>query len=177
MNFPDYLKSNLVLINYRVNKSIAQADLQCKCGCLNFEVLYPGSTINIDGRVYPYSYETDTDSFFLIKVKCVECQSEYLIFDEDFHGWDGFYCHDLRHAALARPKLTPWTCLSCGQIPHKVSIKLDHTDRKEYEEMQYSKKRPFIENEWLLSFEWIWIGITCSNCNLSTPDWSDYETA
>lgn len=177
MNFPEYLKSNLLINNYTYNNHVAKADLQCKCGCLNFKVLYPGSTVNINGKTYACAFQTNTDSFFLIKIECAECQNVYLLFDADLHGWDGFYCHDSKQAALERPPLTPWTCLSCGHKFHKVSMKIDHTDRNEFEEIQQRKNKSFVESEWLLSFEWIWIGITCCNCGFKNSDWVDYETA
>ena len=175
--FPNYLRSNLLLNGYTFNGHTAKADLQCKCGCVNFELLYPGETIKQEGKPYPCGIDTNEGGFFVIEAKCSKCKQIFSIFDQDFHGWDGFQCYDHEQATLPRPPLIPWICLSCGQLPHRITIKIDHTDYNEYIKWLDKAKKTFDENEWLLSFEWVWMTIECESCGLITKDWVDSETA
>lgn len=136
-------------------------------------LLFPGNTIRIGDRIFPYAKEVEYSVFFLIKARCSCCAAEYLLFDKDFHGWDGFVCHDIRKAATVRPALEPWRCLSCGESNHSVTMEFSYAESEKLEE-DLAEFR--IENP-ADAFEWVSMTIRCERCDLVTEKWVDYETA
>jgi hypothetical protein len=174
---PKYLQACVEVDEFDPEYSCVKGTVKCHCGSQVFVPLFPGATLKIDGRPCPCAVETDEASFFLIKARCPECQREYLLFDQDYHGWDGFRCHFPGHGLLPRPALKAWECLSCANKRHGIQLKIDLVSRDIYEEELRVSNEPFDEEKWLLSFEWIWMAITCCECGLVTKNWVDYETA
>lgn len=136
--------------------------------------MYLGQTHGYEGRIYPCTAEIDGNFFFLIKAICTTCGTEHLLFDKHYHGWNGFMCHDKNKANLPRPSLVPWECLSCGDLSHKVMVKITYESKENFIEQSQGKVD---EDKWPDAFQWIWMSITCFRCGLETIDWGDYETA
>jgi hypothetical protein len=44
--------------------------------------------------VIPVTLEKDGYFFFRIEAACKRCRIHHLLFDTDFHGWNGYICHD-----------------------------------------------------------------------------------
>ncbi len=145
--------------------------VQCTCGSKVFSLLFPGTTMELKGRQFPYGKVTEDGVFFTITAKCVLCDVEHILFDKDFHGWDGFVCHSLKRASRPRLTLEVWKCLSCGSKGHTVEITLSYSDNMDEDIDGFP-----IENM-ADAFEWITIAIQCQNCGLVTEKWIDYETA
>lgn len=174
---PKYLKACVKVDEVGAEYAFVKGSVKCECGSRNFSVFSPGATVQIDGKPCPCGYETHEVSFFLITVKCTECNREYLLFDQDYHGWDGFRCQFPGWGSLPRPPLKLWECISCGSKRHRIQIRIDPPDLQEYKQYLRGLGEPLDEEKWLLSFEWIWMAITCSECGMLTENWVDYETA
>jgi hypothetical protein len=171
---PKHLKNITVLIEESIDDNILRANIRCKCGGTEFQLLYPGETIEYQEKKWPCSIEVEGHSVFVIKAICSNCKTQYLIFDADFHGWDGVMCHNDQKANFPRPSLVPWKCLSCGNLSHKIEVKINFESKKDFIEQSGSE---FELDKWPDAFQWIWISIICTNCGLETKDWVDYETA
>jgi len=136
-------------------------------------MLYPGQTHEYKGEQIPCTAEMDDKFFFLIIAKCSACQAEHLLIDKDFHGWDGLVCHDSEQAALPRPPLRPWTCLSCGGVEHQACVEIQTEGKADFVE---AVEGEFPDNRWPDGFGWIDISISCSTCRKATSQWVSYET-
>ena len=171
---PNHLKNVLVPRAEIKDEEIFVAGLRCQCGSEDFKLMYPGQTHEYEGQIYPCTAEIDGNFFFVIKALCMACSMNHLLFDKHLHGWDGFMCHDIKNASLPRPPLVPWKCLSCGDLSHKVTIKIAFESKENFLEQARGE---FAEDRWPDAFQWIWMSIVCTNCGLKTESWVDYETA
>ena len=63
--------------------------VQCLCGHEIFEIAHPGATYKDQGEDFPSTIDINGNYFFLVNVKCTACGEEKVIFDADFHGWEG----------------------------------------------------------------------------------------
>ena len=171
---PSHLKNILVPKSGIKEEDVLIGNLRCRCGSERFVLMYPGQTHEYKGDIIPCTAEIDGNFFFLIKAKCGKCGQEHLLFDKDFHGWDGLTCHDDAEAKLPRPPLIPWKCLSCGDLSHKATVKINFENKEDFIEQSCGE---YDVDRWPDAFQWIWMTITCCNCSLVTENWVDYETA
>lgn len=171
---PRYLNDIVIPMHEYVEKDLLTGSLQCPCGEGEFQLLYPGETIKFQEKEWPCAIEIGGHCFFVIKAICNKCKTQHLLFDADFHGWDGVMCHDAKKANLSRPPLVPWQCVSCGDLSHKATIKIAFESKENFLEQARGE---FAEDRWPDAFQWIWMSIVCTNCGLKTESWVDYETA
>lgn len=173
MPVPSHLRNILIPRDKVLNEELLIGDVICHCGNRAFNVMYPGKTQEYEGREHPCTIEINGEFFFLIKAVCSKNNEEYILFDKDFHGSDGFLCHDEEQANLPRPPLVNWKCRSCNASSHEISVKISSQGKDDFMEVT---EEEFDESRWPDAFEWIWITIKCSKCGLVTDDWVDYET-
>ena len=84
-------------------------EIQCDCGSKSFRIKLVGDTsCYVEERVIKVA-EIDGHFFLIVKVQCNNCNKEHLIFDNDFHGWNGFVCGgDAKEQP--RPEANVWNC-------------------------------------------------------------------
>jgi hypothetical protein len=150
------------------------AKVQCPCGSDTFELLYPGQTHEVDGQHIPCTAEMEGKFFFRLEARCTRCSGQHLLFDADFHGWDGFVCHDSAQASLPRPQLQPWACLSCRVTEHKARVRVYSDGEEDFVE---NTDGEFEASCWIDAFGWFSMDITCTKCGTETAEWVSYETA
>lgn len=173
MPVPTHLKGCVVPTSAKIDESDLKAKVQCPCGGKTFELLYPGQTHEYDGQEVPCVAQIKKKFFFLVKAKCTACRQESLLIDVDFHGWNGFVCHDARQAKLPRPPLVPWKCQKCGGLAHKATVQIQTQGKADFIEESggmIDKKR------WPDAFGCFSMSIECTGCRAKTPDWVCCET-
>jgi ribosomal protein S27E len=173
MPIPKHLQKCVIPNESKIDESPLIGRIHCSCGSESFELLYHGKAHKSEEELIPCDLEVDGRFFFLIKAKCSQCANEYLIFDKDFHGWNGLVCHDSKQAAIARPELTTWKCTECNSLPHNAWIRISTMGKQDFIE---ETEGEFEENSWPEAFDWITINIRCPNCNKKTDEWVSYET-
>jgi hypothetical protein len=170
--FPNHLK-NILVPKEEINERTLVSYLRCQCGGDEFQILYSGETDKFQEEEWPCSIEINGHYIFIIEAICNKCKEKHLLFDSDFHGWDGVMCHDPQKANLPRPQLVPWKCLSCKNLTHKIEIKIDYETKDNFIEQSRGE---FDIDKWPDAFEWITISIECTQCHKKTDKWVDYET-
>lgn len=173
MPVPTHLREVAVPLDAAVDEEALDAVIRCTCGGELFSLLYPGSTTEYDGKRIPVTAELDGSFFFRIEAVCAKCNCNTLLFDKDFHGWDGYVCHDAAQAALPRPPLIPWKCLECGAAPHAARVAICTQGKDDFVE---NLGDSFPAERWPDGFGWFYLSLTCSGCKLETENWVDYET-
>ena len=173
MPLPKHLQECVITKESKSDEKPLIGKIKCKCGSESFELLYPGQMHDYEGEMIPCDLEIDGRFFFLIKAKCHQCTKEYMIFDKDFHGWNGLVCHDSEQAAIKRPGLIVWNCTKCNSLIHNAWIRISTLGKKDFIE---ETEGEFKENLWPDAFDWIYIDVICSNCNKKTDEWVSYET-
>lgn len=173
MPVPTHLKTCVIFETRETEESPFRGAVKCSCGSDKFLMLFPGETHEYDGEQVPCTAEIDGKFFFLVTAKCSNCSNEHLIIDQDFHGWNGFVCHDAVQAALPRPKLKPWACSSCNSLEHQATVEIQTEGKADFVE---NVESVFPDECWPDGFGWINISITCSACGQITQDWISLET-
>ena len=173
MPVPTHLKDCVVPFSSEIDEAPLTAAVRCTCGDNVFELLYPGQTHPYGGTMIACVAEVDGKFFFVIKAKCSTCGEEHLLLDKDFHGWNGFVCHDAKQAKLPRPPLFPWECLECGSHEHKAQVEIRTAGKVHF----ISESDGTIdENRWPDGFSWFTMSTECSRCGNVTTEWVSYET-
>lgn len=159
---PSHLKNYFIPIGNDNDEFSVKGIIKCSCNNeKDFDLLF-------------FNGEAAENQFFcVIKVRCNKCKSEILVFDADFHGWDGFVCHDESEASLKRPELKTWKCLNCGHTNVKINLKINSQGKDDYIE---EAGEEFNEDQWIEAFEWITIDVFCNNCQKEIKEWISYET-
>jgi hypothetical protein len=144
----------------------------CDCGNDNFNISFVGDDRDYDIDKVIKVKNVYGNDFLIVKVKCINCNKEHLIFDDDFHGWNGFICGD-DSKNLERPKSKIWACNKCRNINHSLAVTINSQGQEDFLE---GAGKEFDKNDWLEAFEWITINVECKNCGERNEEWISYET-
>ncbi|MCX7922001.1 MAG: hypothetical protein N3B21_08330 [Clostridia bacterium] len=98
---------------------------------------------------------------------------EHLLFDDDFHGWNGWICHDTSKAVLPRPELIEWKCTQCSSTKHRGVITIHSQGKQDFIEEAGDE---FDLNRWQDAFDWFLLDISCEDCGKETRDFISHET-
>ena len=173
MPVPTHLRNCVVPNDPTIDEFEFSGKVRCPCGSTQFRLLYPGATHEYHGEIIPCAAKIAGKFFFLIKAACVKCDREHLLIDEDLHGWNGFVCHDAAQAAIERPPLVPWKCLSCGGLRHSATVFIQAEGRLDFVRIAGDK---FDADRWPDAFGWFDMAIRCTGCGKETPVWVSLET-
>lgn len=172
MPIPTHLQGLVVPMDDASNEEPLDATVRCPCHSESFEFLYPGDTKEHNGIVIPVTAERDGAFFFRIEARCMACRQVHLLFDKDFHGWDGYICHDQKQARLPRPALRAWSCGKCGSVAHRGRISIYGEGKDDFLEGAAG----FPPDRWPDGFGWFQLSIACKSCGNEIDHWVDYET-
>ncbi len=161
MPVPSHLFDSVSPKDSVIDESALDAEVICSCGSRQFELQYPGQTHEYRGEQTPCTALVGGQFFFVIKARCSACGHEHLLFDKDFHGWDGFVCHDETQASEPRPPLTPWHCVTCGKSQHEASVQIHAQGREDF---VAETDGEIDEARWPDAFDCFGMSITCIGC-------------
>ena len=173
MPVPSHLKGVAIPRDPVVDEQTLTADIRCPCGGSTMELLYPGQTHRHGDQTIPCTAEIDGNYFFIVRARCSSCLTSHLLLDADFHGWNGFVCHDEAKASLPRPALIPWNCQSCVDIRHTVVVHIQTQGRQDFINEAGSE---FDVERWPDAFGWFDVDLTCVGCGRNSPGLVSYET-
>src|SRR5205823_4405376 len=135
--------------------------------------LYPGRTIVVGGRLQPCTAEIEGRYFYVVTCRCTGCTEERVLLDADFHGWNGYLCHDPEQAAVPRPPLVVWRCRRCNETAHKGSILVAGEGRAD----MIREMGPDCDaDRWPDAFGWFEMDCDCVNCGEANPGLFPFET-
>lgn len=170
---PVHLREIVVPSLVQREENSVEGRVVCVCGDEEFSLMYPGQTHEYNGEIIPCTAEIGGNFFFVLRGDCLKCKIQHLLFDADFHGWNGFICHEEEQAALPRPDLIAWKCLNCGSEAHKLEITIVGEDVEEFEENAGEKFGP---DSWPEAFGWFSLDVCCVGCEKITKDLVSYES-
>lgn len=148
-------------------------DVHCSCGGTVFQMLHTGATKEYAGELIPCVARINGGYFLLVAARCAHCDREHLLLDNDFHGWNGFVCHDKAQAERPRPPLVAWPCRKCQQTAFAARVTIS-SEGKEFAIEEADGDLD--ETNWQEAFGWIDIAIRCQSCGDEQTDWISYET-
>lgn len=144
-------------------------DIICTCGCPTFAIQYVGNP----HRTFLRVVEIQTNYYLIIGVVCDNCSQQHLIFDHDFHGWNGFVCTEEEKRQLPRPASAVWACPICQNQHHSMHVRIYSEGQEDFIEETAGEFPP---NNWTEAFSWITIHLQCTSCLNRIKDWISYET-
>ena len=148
------------------------APVVCPCGSDQFTFLYPGQTAGDGPDLHPVTAKIDGKYFLVLRAACA-CGQSHLLLDADLHGWDGYVCRNDEKAALPRPDLVPWRCLTCTETNHKLTI---HVCTQGKEDFVEECGGDFPPDMWPEGFSWFSLDTECVGCGCKSDSLIDYET-
>lgn len=147
--------------------------VKCKCGCDTFELRHTGGTHEWNDETIPCTTEISGEFYLRIAAKCKECSSEHLLFDMDFHGWNGFVCREDSKTSRPRPSLVPWPCRSCGNSAYQSDVVVSGEDM----ESAIDESEGVLDaSNWQEGFGWMDIHLHCTVCDNVHKSWVSIET-
>ena len=173
MPVPSHLRGAVVPLDAVQDEAGLSAAVRCTCGDDRFVLLYPGQTHLYEGTKIPCTSQIGGQWYFVVASRCAGCGREHVLLDDDFHGWNGFVCHDPDKAALPRPPLVAWTCQACGASVHRGVV---HIQTQGSEDFIAEAGDEFDPERWPDAFGWFSLDLTCAGCGLESPGLVDYET-
>ncbi|MGO4129430.1 hypothetical protein AB4Z01_33880 [Inquilinus sp. YAF38] len=173
MPVPTHLIDCVVPLESGLDQASLKAAVRCSCSSVQFRLLFPGQAQEHEGRQIPSTAKIGGQFFFLLKAHCTGCGRKNLLFDADFHGWNGFVCHEPEMAARTRPPLVPWACQSCGGLHHTGIVTISTEGREDFVAEAGDEFDP---ERWPDGFGWFALDVTCVQCGVMTKDLVSYET-
>jgi len=173
MPVPGHLRDCLIPDKPEIDETELTGKLRCPCGSEEFHLLYPGQTNEYHGQKFPCTAEIKGSYFFLIRVVCTSCGKDHLLIDQDYHGWNGFVCHDEGQASKPRPELSVWNCPDCSSTSHSATVSIQTQGKEDFLD---EAGEEFDEERWPDAFESFSMGIRCTGCGRVTSEWVSLET-
>lgn len=148
--------------------------ITCPCGSSEFVISHTGAVQGNGKMKCPVVAEIDGNFYFIVRAKCTQCDADHLIFDDHYHGWNGYVCApDEGTRELPRPNLVPWECSKCTCLAHRMQVHIAGEDK---EHLLSEGEGILTEEDWHEAFGWLTIDIECVTCEFKYGAWVDYET-
>ena len=167
---PKHLKNILKPIGKGNNEFEVTGKIVCDCGSEKFTIAIVAD--EIDNVIK--TIEIDDSFFLIVKAKCNDCSKEHLIFDNTYHGYDGFVCGLGGSKNLPRPDTKNWACNKCQKTNHSLIVMINSQGKKDFVEVCENGK--FNIEDWVEAFGWITIKVICNSCGEVNDEWISYET-
>jgi ribosomal protein S27E len=170
---PKHLQKIFLPIGDAADEFEVTGRIICECSSENFSIEYVGESADYTSDRVIKLKEINGSYFLIVKVKCTDCSREHLIFDDHFHGWNGFVCgEEESFRKLPRPKGEIWHCKRCHRDNHSIVITINSKGQQDFIE----EAEGLNEDDWVEAFSWITIGIHCKSCDEANMSWISYET-
>lgn len=175
MPTPGHLRESVNRPDVAVSETAGHlvAPVVCPCGCNELELLYPGETAEVEQRPVAVTVEINGNFLLRLEARCTRCGTKHLLLDKDFHGWNGFVCHDEKQASLSRPPLKAWHCPSCKGTCHEMTVTICTEGKTFFEE---ETEGEFDSDRWPDGFGWFTLSTRCVNCGYEIEGLVDFET-
>ena len=170
---PKHLRDILALDLKRSDDHELFGTVKCGCGSETFALLYVGNRNEEEKQHFLQVVQAGEHWFLRIGARCASCCREHLLFDDHFHGWNGYVCTEEPTRRLPRPAFQEWTCQRCGSAKHKISLGIQGEDK---EDALAEGEDVLTEADWFEAFGWFTIDVTCASCGLGPTRIIDYET-
>jgi len=144
----------------------------CNCGSDKFKIEIVGDDSEYESDCVIKVQEIADNYFLIVKLHCNDCDKEHLVFDNDYHGWNGFICGG-DSKELPRPKTKVWNCNKCQTANHSITLTIQSQGQEDFVEEAGDE---FESKDWTEAFSWITMKTECKNCGVTNDEWISYET-
>lgn len=154
---PSHLTDYLEPTENKNNEFKVNGNIKCTCNNSAFNV-----------------YESNEQ--MIVKLICVSCNKEILLFDEGKHGWNGFVCKDDFLDRTLPFNKTVCRKRKCRDDKFTISVTISSKGIDDFIEECVDDDDEFTVDDWVDGFEWITVDLQCSKCNKKNIHWLDCET-
>ncbi len=147
--------------------------VKCPCGSVQFTPLFVADLITEPDQRFLRVKQVGEEFYLRIGARCSSCSQTHLLFDDHFHGWNGYVCTGEEARRLPRPEYQEWVCHRCKSPAHRISLDIQGEDMK----VSLTESDGFLTKEdWFEGFGWFTVRVTCSACGCGPTTIVDYET-
>ena len=169
---PKHLKSILIPTGTANNEFEVTGHIVCDFGNDHVSVHLLGNTAIYGEDKVVKVIEINGNYFLIIKINCNKCLKEHLVFDNDYHGWNGFVCGgDSRN--IPKPPTIEFRCFNCSSSDHQMTVRINSQGQEDFIE---EGEGEYDQNDWVEAFSWITIRLKCNMCSEKNEEWISYET-
>jgi hypothetical protein len=170
---PEHLREILEPHPKQCTAHQVQGSVRCPCGSYVLSLLYVGTRVKNNEAPYLEIAEVDGRYIFCVGAKCTDCGQEHLLFDDRFHGWNGYVCGSDEEQELERPPFLEWHCDACDEARHKITLTIQGEDMASLLE----ESDGFLtEATWHEGFGVFTLDFTCTACNKGPTEIVSLET-
>jgi len=170
---PKHLKDLFVTDRKDSTEHELHGTVRCGCSSETFHPLYVANRVEDRGQHFLQVVEVGEQWFCRIGARCASCGREHLLFDDHFHGWNGYVCTDAQVRLIQRPPFQEWVCHKCGATTHRVALSIQGED---IDSALTEGEDTLTEADWFEAFGWITVDVTCSACGCGPTRIIDHET-
>jgi hypothetical protein len=174
--FPRHLAECLSKNAIQHDEFRAETDFECRCASKVFRWYTVGRVVEGDPMHRPRGIDLNGIPFFRIESECLHCKRKYFVFDDHYHGWNGFICRRERWAGAPRPEMHLWHCPRCKIAGQSGRLGIASEGYNDFAECLRDFGYNFKQEDWVDAFGWFYVSLTCQGCQTHTPGWVDYET-
>jgi len=151
--------------------------VKCSCSGTRFNLLYVGQ-LRINGdRAVVTQVQNDGAWYYVIRASCPKCGKRHVLYDKDYHGWNGFVAYDVEQRRRPRPADAEFRCLKCNGDMHRIRLHILSEGRADFiDQSMGNENSQFEEGDWPNAFGSISFDIICVGCDLQTSDWAGDES-
>jgi hypothetical protein len=150
-----------------------QGSVRCSCGAYLLALLYVGNRTEAKGGPRLGVTEVEGRYLFCLGAKCAACGAEHLLYDDRFHGWNGYVCGSEEEREHPRPPWLEWHCPTCDGAPHKITLTIQGDDAKS----TIPESDGILTREsWHEGFSFLSVDVTCTACKKGPVEVVSLET-
>jgi len=170
---PDHLRDILDPHRRQCTAHQLQGSVRCPCGSYIHSLLYVASRVEENGRSFLRVINVDGRYIFCLGAKCAACGAEHLLYDDRFHGWNGYVCGSEEEREHPRPPWLEWHCQTCDAAPHKITLTIQGEDAPSAIAEADGILTHF---NWYEGFGYLAVDITCTACKMGPTEVVSAET-
>ncbi len=164
---PTHLKSILRVNEAETDSYNLNGKIICNCGCKYFSIFHN------EDRNYDDTLGYSKQDGLKVLAICNNCHKKHLIFDEATQGYNGFVCGDFKTAS--DESLTNLICNKCSSTIFSIILDIEIEDKRQFiEECVNEYPDKFSPDDYVDSFDWITITVSCKHCD-KKDEWISLE--
>lgn len=170
---PLHLRDTLLVDPAASDEHELNGSVRCPCGSAVHKLLYVADLCRDEAVPYLRVIEKPDGFFLRIGAQCTACAKVHLVFDDDFHGYNGYACADEDQRARPRPDYETYSCHRCKGVGHRILIGIVGDLAKED---LVEDSDTLNESNGHEAFGWLTVEVTCNGCGYGPLPLVDYET-
>lgn len=110
-------------------------------------------------------YIDTNESGSFVKLECIDkdCDTDFVLFDANKHGWNGYVCNE----KYPNEPVHRMCCPECQNDHFALHMRINSKGKDNFtiNALHKDSNSILLESDWVNAFSWIGIFAVCDNCN------------